>query len=140
MSEINSQLALAPVHAPTAPEGQSLEEKRAAVLALDLDGAVVVATIREHLRRRSGKPWSLSGGRGTAYGWIRIHAPPARRVAPFDYMAEEDRAELGRLLGLTGPVHQQGESIPTGNDYRRVYLARAMFGEDLGFTASPYWD
>ena len=58
-------------------------------------------------------------------------------------MSDEDRAELGALLGLTdraAEVHHQGVSIPASMAYRRVYLARCLYGEDLGFTAEPYWD
>lgn len=39
-----------------------------------------IKIIRDALKRRSGKPWSVTGGRGTAWGWIRIDAPPARRT------------------------------------------------------------
>lgn len=38
----------------------------------------VIAAIKTALQKRSGKSWSVTGGRGTAYGWIRIDAPPAR--------------------------------------------------------------
>lgn len=48
-----------------------------------------ITTIRRTLRSRSGKSWSVTGGRGTAYGWITITAPPARRVNSY-YMTPED--------------------------------------------------
>lgn len=37
-----------------------------------------IATIRSELKTRSGKAWSVRGGRGTAWGWITIDAPAAR--------------------------------------------------------------
>lgn len=49
--------------------------------ATSLDRADTIALIRESLKQRSGKTWSVTGGRGTGYGWITIQAPPARRVA-----------------------------------------------------------
>lgn len=39
-----------------------------------------IARIRAGLKKRTGRPWSVTGGRGTAWGWIRIGSPPARRV------------------------------------------------------------
>lgn len=127
---------------------------------LDRDGTI--ATIRSALRRRSGRAWSVTGGRGTAWGWIRIDAPPARRTwshrlragattdrpedyEPFDSgipgrsMSPDDRAELGRLLGLDGPAHSQGESIPASTEYRAVYIDRAE-GRAPSVDARPYWD
>lgn len=56
-----------------------------------------IAQIRAALQKRSGKSWSVKGGRGTAYGWIDISSPPQRRIE-HGYMSEEDRAELGHLL------------------------------------------
>ena len=44
-----------------------------------IDRAEVIKTIRAALRRRSGKNWSVRGDTGTAWGWIDISSPPARR-------------------------------------------------------------
>lgn len=82
-----------------------------------------IKQMRAALKRRSGKAWSVTGGRGTAWGWITITAPPARREQ-FGYMSEADRTELGELLGKGQPIHDQGESIPAGSDYREEYVAR----------------
>lgn len=38
-----------------------------------------IAAIRTALRARSGKAWSVKGNKGTAWGWIDISSPPARR-------------------------------------------------------------
>jgi len=38
----------------------------------------VIKVIKENLKKRSGKSWSVTGGRGTAYGWITIDSPPSR--------------------------------------------------------------
>ena len=121
-----------------------------------------IAEIRAALRARSGKAWSVTGGRGTAWGWITIDAPPARRTLrhrlkagaladrPEDYEAYDsgqpggsmtlpDRAELGALLGLEKPVHCQGESIPAGHDYWLEYVQRAN-GQTPTVKGVPYWD
>lgn len=37
-----------------------------------------IEAIRNGLKRRSGKQWSVTGGRGTAWGWIKISVPPRR--------------------------------------------------------------
>lgn len=97
----------------------------------------VILRIRTALKARSGKPWSVTGGRGTTYCWITISAPPSR-LGEFGYMTNEDRAELARLLGKDS-VHEQGESVPGANDYYREYLDRAE-GRTPSKIAQPYWD
>lgn len=97
----------------------------------------VIACIRTALRKRSGKAWSVTGGRGTAYGWITISAPPARRIE-FGYMSETDRTELAALLGIDA-VHQQGEQVPASSDYYREYIDRAE-GRAPSVFGRPYWD
>jgi hypothetical protein len=129
-----------------------------------LDRDKFIAAVRASLRSRSGKSWSVTGGRGTAWGWVTIDAPPARKTwrhvpkagagecpppgAEFwDYkdtgraggnISAPDAAELAALLGLE-TVHFQGVSIPAGGDYRREYLQRAR-GEAVTVRGEPYWD
>ena len=114
--------------------------------SVDRDDAIQL--IRVALKRRSGKAWSVTGGRGTAWGWITIQAPPSRRVSSDGtrkgdgtdwYMSDSDRAELGVLLGLGQPVHCQGESIAASSEYRREYIARAK-GLPVLDHGTPYWD
>ncbi len=118
-----------------------------------------IQIIRQALRRRSGKAWSVTGGRGTAWGWITIDAPPARRTAhwvlktgapdlPENYtevinnapghITPADRAELAKLLGIEN-THCQGVSIPASSAHYREYIARAK-GETPTEIAQPYWD
>lgn len=96
-----------------------------------------IRILRAELRRRSGKVWSVTGGRGTSWGWITIMAPPARRVRSL--MTDEDRIELAGLLGLDRPVHDQGEMIPASSAYRSEYVDRAR-GLTPARCGSPYWD
>lgn len=44
----------------------------------DTSRDAVCKRIKAALVKRSGKQWSVTGGRGTAYGWITISAPKAR--------------------------------------------------------------
>jgi hypothetical protein len=126
-----------------------------------LDRASVIAALKRNLQERSGKSWSVTGGRGTAYGWLTIQAPPARRTwshrlragavadmpenyeeydagKPAHNNSPEDRAELATLLGLER-VHCQGVSIAASHEYYREYLARSR-GEAPAKIATPYWD
>jgi hypothetical protein len=97
-----------------------------------------IKLIRAALKQRSGKTWSVTGGRGTAWGWIAITAPPARRL-DYGYMTDADRDELGKLLGLDRPAHTQGVSIAASGAHRREYVARAQ-GQTPTVHGTPYWD
>lgn len=124
-----------------------------------------IARIRAALKRRTGRPWSVTGGKGTAWGWIRIDAPPARRTwrsrplphnpggylpgkenwedydsgEPGGYMSPAERAELGAALGLDHPAHHQGVQVAASGDYRTEYVDRAE-GRPPRCIAQPYWD
>ena len=128
----------------------------------DMHRAAVIARIRAALKARSGKIWSVTGGTGTAYGWITIDAPPARRTwscrlkvgavtdYPQDYedydsgipgrtMSPDDQRELGQLMGLDGKAHCQGVSIPASHEHYREYIDRAE-GRTPRKIAEAYWD
>lgn len=81
-----------------------------------------VQRIRQALKRRSDRAWSVSGGRGTAYGWIQVQAPP-RRQGEYGYTSPDDCATLAQLFGLDRPVHNQGLSIPP--EQREWHVGRA---------------
>lgn len=94
-----------------------------------------IAAIKSALRRRSGHAWSVTGGRGTAYGWITIAPLPRERKDP--ELRAARIAELSQLLDKT--VHHQGELIPASRDYRREYVDRAE-GRPPSVSGHPYWD
>lgn len=95
-----------------------------------------VREIRAALRRRSGKAWSVTTGRGTSWGWLTISAPPARRVRGL--LTGEDAAELAQLLNLEHGAHDQGVMVPASSAYREEYMDRA---NGRPFTAATsYWD
>ncbi|MCP4645819.1 MAG: hypothetical protein GY851_35565 [bacterium] len=121
-------------------EAAQAEAEAAAAPAVDRPSGrnEVIKDIRTNLRKRSGKAWSVTGGRGTAWGWLTITAPP-RRCGEFGYMTDEDRAELGELLGLGRDTHTQGESVAAGSDYYAEYVDRAA-GRTPEKYGTQYWD
>jgi len=125
------------------------------------DRKETIQEIKTALKRRSGRAWSVTGGHGTAWGWITIGALPSKRTChsiqrpgtvgnpgdyddidtgqPCGYMTLADRNKLGELLGLNEPVHCQGVKIPASNDYWTEYIDRAN-GHQPSVTGKPYWD
>lgn len=109
-----------------------------------------IKRIKKALQQRSGKAWSATGGRGTAWGWLKIDAPPKRCTFEFDgvtplapdrsfgVMSKADREELATLLGKSH-VHQQGESVPSGSDFYQEYVDRAEGREPTVF-GKANWD
>lgn len=97
-----------------------------------------ISRISKALNTRSGKSWSVTGGRGTAWGWLRINVPPKARNE-FGYMPDAARAELAVLLGLDRPVHMQGVSIASSSDYYQEFVDRAE-GRAPSVIGQPYWD
>ena len=128
----------------------------------DLSRAAVIARIKRALESRSGKRWSMTGGTGTAYGWLHIDVPPARRTwrdrprpgatglgtyaddyEPYDSgqpggsMSPAERAELAALLGLDRI--DRNVSVAASHEYYREYIDRAE-GRVPRKIATPYWD
>ena len=106
--------------------------------AIALDGRdATITELRRLLKAATGRTWSVTGGRGTAWGWITIHAPKARRDE-FGNMTDADREALTIALGEGQTVHRQGHTVPASSDHRAEVLRRAA---GLDFTqARPYWD
>ena len=98
-----------------------------------------IRRIKTALQKRSGHAWSVSGGRGTAWGWITIKAVKKFAANEYGNLTEDDQQELAKLLGLSRPVHFQGQSIADGHGYYEEFIDRAegrvptVFGE-------RYWD
>jgi len=103
------------------------------------DRNAVIQTIHDNLKRRSaeqgiGIRWSVTGGRGTAYGWIKITARNATHR-----MNVDERVALGKLLGLFTLPHYEGIFIPGCPSYRREYLDRSA-GVKPAIFGGRYWD
>lgn len=116
----------------------------------DMSRDDVIKRIRTALRKRTGLSWSVTGGRGTSWGWITITAPPARRTNDVNsdvpsadpsrrfYMTVSDRALLARVMGLKH-IDPSGLSVPASSDYRAEAIERAETGMTK-FHPEPYWD
>lgn len=92
----------------------------------------VIAELKKLLKARTGRTWSVTGGRGTSWGWITITAPPKRRDGY--QLNDEDRADLDAIFGRGGNSHSVADSV----DYRLQALRQAA-GLDF-VVAQPYWD
>lgn len=126
-----------------------------------MDRNETIKRIKAALKRRSGKTWSVTGGRGTAWGWITIDSPPARKTwnwvlpdgaddVPHNYVeidsgipgsghaGPDERRELAALLGLDN-VHIQGQDVPASSAYYQEYIDRAA-GRKPSKLGEPYWD
>jgi hypothetical protein len=105
--------------------------------ASDLSRDEIIVAIRKNLRARTGRGWSVKGGRGTSWSWITITAPPARQDR-YGCMTDDDAQALADALGLDA-AHRQGVSVPGQNDYRQEYLDRSA-GQVPSRTGVPNWD
>lgn len=77
-----------------------------------IDRPEAIQRLKVALRERTGRTWSVSGNRGTAWGWIDVRAPKARQVGEFGYLDEADQLALGDIFKLMGgKAHYQGHSI-----------------------------
>ena len=128
-----------------------------------IDRAEAIRRIKAGLESRSGKTWSVTGGKGTSYGWLKVNPPPKRCIyrlcnpegtdEPADYRTgvwkptqaagrgdagPDDLAELARLMGLES-IHHQGLSIPSGNDFYYEHIDRAE-GRTPAKIAERNWD
>jgi hypothetical protein len=101
------------------------------------DRNATIAEIKRALKTRSGQAWSVTGGRGTAYGWIHIDVRPAIR-SNYD-TARVGRDKLSTLLGLPYKQAYGGVSVPASRAHYREYLERAH-GLPVTAVAEPYWD
>ena len=102
-----------------------------------MDRKEALTRIKRGLESRSGKRWSVKGGRGTAWGWLTVSAMPAA-LDEFGDLRQTDRAELATLLDLP-MVHHQGVSIPASSDFWREYVDRAE-GTTPTVRGEKYWD
>jgi len=94
-----------------------------------------IRIVKHNLRERSGKSWSVKGGRGTAWGWVTICALPSQMDGYC--MSEAQCEELGALLGER--VHSQGTLVPSASDFRMEYVQRSA-GVEVTVVGVPSWD
>lgn len=100
-----------------------------------MDRNEAIAEIRKALKERTGRTWSVTGGRGTAWGWITVTAPP-KRSPGYGEMNADDIAVLSKAMDEK--VHHQGYSVPASSAHREEAVARA---QGKPYTVTPaYWD
>jgi len=90
-----------------------------------------IQSIRDGLRRRSGKSWSVTRHRGTSWAWLSITVPPARRVRALDnpewhmphaYLQNHRGACSDIPTYLDGPVERTGSISRIERDELAVLL------------------
>ncbi len=74
--------------------------------------------LRKLLKQRTGRAWSVNVGRGTAYCWVKIKAPPARLNRWS--MTPEDQAMLQTVTGED--ADPSGISLPPTRGYQAALL------------------
>lgn len=121
----------------------SPEDLRAMAVKAESDPREATKIFRTLLKARTGRDWSATIGRGTAWSWTKISAPKARMV---DYsMSIEDTLLLSAALGTLRRgdlVSHQGESIRPCSGVRGSYVFRlAGYAVPADWRiAEPGWD
>lgn len=89
---------LNPEPAPEPEQGAPVELTEDEAKVLERAGRnEVTKRLRQILKTRTGRTWSVRGSSGTGWGWIHVDAPAARKV---DRRAsDEDKALLSEVLG-----------------------------------------
>jgi hypothetical protein len=102
-----------------------------------LDRDEAIKRIKAALKRRSGKAWSVTGGKGTAWGWIEIDATPKNRtwqwIQTTSPEVPSEGAYYGGAYGLTpgyrvGPGAEDRITSPADDPWAReaVEMGRSV--------------
>jgi len=94
-----------------------------------------ILRIRRALQLRTGRAWSVTGGKGTAWGWIRITAPDRRRVD--GEVTPADRLDLADALGME--YTDRFWSVGASTRWYWEFVDRAE-GREPRTTGDQYWD
>lgn len=95
--------------------------------------------LRQVLRMRTGRPWSVKVGTGTAYCWVKVEAPPKRRTVRGYAPTAEDQALLEAATGES--AHSQGFNIPPTRGYQAALLLHAATGDGSAIQRAEHgWD
>jgi len=115
------------------------EKCRAARKADEWDRNVVIGRIKRALAER-GFRYSVTGGRGTAWGWIHIALLPSVEKLLTPEKRTAAARELHAAFGLNPRCFtSDGISIAASTAHYREYLERAQ-GKTPTKAAEPYWD
>jgi len=97
------------------------------------DRDLAIERIRLAMKRRTGRAWSVRGGRGTVWGWITISAPPAR-VADGKH-TEEDARTLAEIFGQPASHFRYANGCIVSPQERREIVRLVSYGAPLGLSA-----
>lgn len=129
-----------PVCNPDLLKGSRKASAEVASGDFDLNGPIgrdeAIAQIKAALKAR-GMRYSVTGGRGTAWGWIDIDLLPA----VYKSLDADARKLAYRALGdAFGETHGYGPiSVAASSAHYREYIQRAR-GLAPDKIAEPYWD
>lgn len=59
-----------------------------------MDRNETIARIKQTLKQRTGRQWSVTGGRGTAWGWITIKAVAKHAANTYGDLTPADQQYL----------------------------------------------
>jgi hypothetical protein len=76
-----------------------------------------IKRIRKALKERSGKSWSVTGDHGTAWGWINIDAPPARRTWHFETGEDGFMVKSGTVNAAGAPEYKEFNDPTAGGGH-----------------------
>lgn len=96
----------------------------------------VIQRIKTALAKR-GYKYSVTGGRGTAWGWIHIDLLPAELKLLTPEKRNEAYRRLNEALGISHA--SSGVSVAASTAHYREYVDRAD-GRTPGKIAEAYWD
>lgn len=103
-----------------------------------MDRNETIKTIKTALKAR-GLNYSVTGGRGTAWGWITIDLLPSVSKLFTPDRRRDEYVKMVLSLGLPREWGYTAVSIPAGSDYYREYIERAE-GKTPSKLGTPYWD
>lgn len=109
------------------------------VAKLEVNRNSTIQTIKAAFKAR-GLRYSVTGGRGTAWGWIHIDLLPSTyKALDPDSRRTEYEKMAGALMLDEKRYGYTSISIPAGYDYYREYIERAN-GREPEVCGTPYWD
>ena len=111
----------------SAPASLDLAEfsiRRLAQVANERDVKAWAKMFRELIKQRTGRAWSVTIGKGTAYGWLRITSAKKSRDE-YGAMSSHDTAMLAAVLGEKH-VSRSGVSIGPERGAREAMLRQIV--------------
>lgn len=106
---------------------------------LEVNRNSTIQTIKAAFKAR-GLRYSVTGGRGTAWGWINIDLLPSTYKALDEESRRPEYEKMAAALMLDAERYGYTSiSIPASSDYYREYIERAN-GREPQVCGEPYWD